>query len=90
MDTQYIETDRLPAHDEDGGVYEVVEYQIVITLTIDSARRKTRGGLVYRLADGRDVTRVNSMYFYIKEEDQIIKMGRRANASTSGLGSAAG
>lgn len=73
MELHYIERCRIDAHCEDAISYQIVEYQLVVTHVVDSAKRKSKSGLVYRLADGRDVHWVNSVLFQIVESGKLIQ-----------------
>jgi hypothetical protein len=82
MQLDYVERSRIAARCEDATEYEVVEYQMVITHMVDGAIKKTRSGLVYRLADGRDVHRVTTALFQIVESGKLIQ---RASVSENRL-----
>jgi hypothetical protein len=73
VELHYIERCRIDAHCEDAVSYEVVEYQLVVTHVVDSSRRKSKSGLVYRLADGRDVHWVNNALFQIVESGKLLQ-----------------
>ncbi len=73
MKLDLIERDRIAAHCEDALPYEVVEYQLVVTHILDSSVRKVKSGLVYQLADGREVHWVNSALFQIVESGKLIQ-----------------
>lgn len=82
MKLDYVERSRIDARCEDAAAYEVVEYQMVITHMVDGAIKKTKSGLVYRLADGRDVHWVNTALFQIVESGKLIQ---RANVNENRL-----
>jgi hypothetical protein len=73
MQLDYVERNRIAALCEEANEYEVVEYQMVITHMVDGAIKKTKSGLVYRLADGRDVHRVTTALFQIVESGKLIQ-----------------
>ncbi len=82
MKLDYVERSRIAARCEEATDYEVVEYQMVITHMVDGAIKKTKSGLVYRLADGRDVHRVTTALFQIVESGKLIQ---RASVSENRL-----
>ena len=82
MRLDYVERDRIHAHCEDAAAYEIVEYQLVVTHMIDGTIKKIKSGLVYRLADGRDVHWVNTALFQIVDNGKLIQ---RASVTESRL-----
>ena len=53
-------------------MYEVVEYQVVIRHVIDARVRTARGGLVHQLVDGRSVSFVAELTFWLPDAERIL------------------
>jgi hypothetical protein len=73
MGLEFLERSRIAAKCEDAVSYVVVEYQMIVTHVIDCAIKRTKSGMVYRLADGRDVHRVTSALFQIVDNGKLIQ-----------------
>lgn len=73
MDTRYEEIGRLTARGADGEIYDVVEFQIIITFPEGGEIKTSRGGVIYRLLDGRDVERVDSETFKIAGSETLLR-----------------
>lgn len=73
MDTRYEETGRVNARGPDGEIYDIVECQIIITFPEGGEIKTTRGGVIYRLLDGRDVERLDGGTFKIVGSDVLLK-----------------
>jgi hypothetical protein len=70
---ELVERSRIKARGADATIYEVIEYQMVITSTIDCAVKTTKSGLVYKLDDGRDVHRATARLFHVVDSDLLIE-----------------
>ncbi len=73
MGLEFLERCRIAAQCEDAVAYVVVEYQMVVTHVIDCAVKRTKSGMVYRLADGRDVHWVTTALFQIVDTGKLIQ-----------------
>ena len=73
MGLEFLERCRIAAQCEDDVAYVVVEYQMVVTHVIDCAVKRTKSGMVYRLADGRDVHWVTTALFQIVDTGKLIQ-----------------
>lgn len=72
METELIERNHLKARDQAGVVHDVVEYQILTRVVIDSSIRTTKGGMIYRLADGRDAQMLSETTFRVTGSENIL------------------
>lgn len=73
MAIDLVERGRIKARGEDATIYDVVEYQLVITSQIDCAVKTTKSGVVYRLDDGREVHRATGTLFHVVASGQLIE-----------------
>lgn len=72
LETELVERNHFKVRDQAGMVLNVVEYQILTRVVIDSSIRTTKGGMVYRLADGRDVQLLSETTFQVTGSDNIV------------------
>ena len=72
LETELVERNHFKVRDQAGMVLNVVEYQILTRVVIDSSIRTTKGGMVYRLADGRDVLLLSETTFQVTGSDNIV------------------